>query len=136
MSLRERVKRVWDDVMAPAFDEFAADVQVQTLDLPATTVDGLYGEAEGEKTYKAPVTVKARVKLDRSRAVLPGGESEEVDGRATFRIADLAAAGVTLDFGTLVTVGGAAYTVVRIESAGQVGNEFLLTRAWLRLPAP
>jgi hypothetical protein len=132
MGLKDRVKKVWDDVMAPAFDEFAADVQVQTFDLPATTVDGLYGEAEGQKVFKAPVTLKSRVKLDRSRAVLPGGESEEVDGRAAFKTADLAAAGVALDFGTRVTVGGAAYTVVRIESAGQVGDDFLLTRVWLK----
>jgi hypothetical protein len=132
MGLKERVKKVWDDVMAPAFDEFAADVQVRTLDLQGTTVDDLYGEAEDDKVYKAPVTLKARVKIDRSRVVSPSGEDEEVDGRATFKVADLVAAGITLDFGTLVTVGEATYVVVRIESAGQVGDEFLLTRAWLR----
>ena len=130
--MKDRVKQVWDEVLAPVFDDLATEVDVEVFDENATTVDDLYGEAEGEKAFQDPVTLKARVKIERSRLVLPGGESEEVDGRVAFKTEDLEAANLVLDFGNRVTVDGAAYVVVRIEKAGQVGDDFLLTKAWLR----
>jgi len=132
MGLKDRIKQVWDEVMAPVFDDLATNVGVEVFDESATTVDELYGEAEGEKAFKDPVTLKARVKIERSRVVMPGGESEEIDGKVVFKTEDLEAASLVLDFGNRVTVGGASYVVVRIESAGQVGDQFLLTKAWLR----
>ncbi len=132
MGLREKVKAVWDEAMAPVFDDLAADVEVEVFDDAATTVDDLYGEAEGEKVFKPSVTLKARVKLERSRLVEPGGESVDVDGKVTFKTEDLEAENLALDFGNRVTIETTPYIVFRIESAGQVGDEFLLTKAWLR----
>jgi hypothetical protein len=131
MSLKSEVGRAWDEVLSPIFGEFSAEVALETLDEAATERDPVYGEAAPPKVYRPPVSVKARVKLARERVVLPGGESQEIDGRAVFRTDELAAQGLRLDFGARVTFQGEAFTVTRIEEAAAVGERRLLTKVEL-----
>lgn len=131
MGLKSEVGRAWDEVLSPIFEEFSAEVAVETLDSGATARDPVYGEAAQPKTYRPPVPVKARVKLARERVVLPGGESQEIDGRAVFRADELRASGLRLDFGTRVTFQGEAFTVARLEETAAVGERRLLTRVEL-----
>ena len=132
MGLREGVKAAWGKALSPLFGEFAGEVQVEVVDASAPPLDPLYGEPSGEKQYLPPVTLKARVKLARERLVLPGGGSVDVEGRITVRTEDLADAGIEIDFSTLVTVRGERYAVAHVETAAQLGEEFLLTGIWLK----
>ena len=134
MGLKDGVKAAWRGALSPLFGEFAGEVEVERLDRSQPAVDPVYGEAIGEKQYLPPVTFKARWKLARERLVLPGGEEIDVEGRATLRTEDLAAAGVELDFAALVTVESRKLAVAHIERAAQVGEEHLLTKVWLREP--
>ena len=132
MGLREGVKAAWDGSISPLFGEFAGEVTVECLDRSAPSLDPVYGEQTGQKQYLPAVTLKARWKLERERAVLPGGEEIDAEGRVTVRTEDLVAAGVELDFATLVTVEGRRLAVAHIERRAQVGDEHLLTKIWLR----
>ncbi len=131
MGLKSEVGRAWDEVLSPIFAELSVEVAVETLDASATERDPVYGEASPEKVYRPPVPVKARVKLARERVTLPGGASQEIDGRAVFRSDELAAKGLRLDFGARVTFQGEAFTVSRIEEAAAVGERRLLTKVLL-----
>ena len=130
--LREGVKAAWDGSLSPLFEEFSAGVQVEVLDPTALAVDPLYGEPVAGKQYLSPVTVKARVGMEHERLVKPGGEMIDTDGRVVLRTEELTAAGVGLDFSSLITVSGRKYAVAHIETAAQVGEEHLLTKVWLR----
>ena len=132
MGIREDVMDAWDNTLSPMFDEFASDVAVQVIDTEATVKDELYGEAEEEKVYLPAVLLKARVKLERDRLVLPSGESVDVDGRATFKTEELQQKSVTLDFGVRVIYRTVPYTVVHIEGSSSVGNDILLMRVYLK----
>ncbi len=136
MGLRDGVKAAWRGTLSPLFGEFAGEVEVERLDRSAppagTEIDPLYGEPTGEKQYLPAVTLKARWKLERERLVLPGGEEIDVEGRVTLRTEDLAAAGVALDFASLITVEGRNLAVTHIERGAQVAEEHLLTKVWLR----
>jgi hypothetical protein len=134
MGLKDGVKAAWRGALSPLFEEFSDEVQVEVLDRSAPPLDPVYDEPVGEKQYLSPVTLRARWKLARERLVLPGGEEIDVEGRATLRTEDLAAAGVELDFASLVTVEGRRLAVAHIERAAQVGEEHLLTKVWLREP--
>jgi hypothetical protein len=134
VGLKDGVKAAWRGALSPLFEEFSGEVQVECLDRSQPPVDPVYGEATGPKRYLAPVTLRARWKLARERLVLPGGEAIDTDGRVTLRTEDLAAAGVELDFASLVTVEGRRLAVAHIEPAAQVGEECLLTKVWLREP--
>lgn len=131
MGVRDGIKDAWDDVLSPLFDEFASDVSIEVLDKDTTVVDDLYDEAVETKRYLPPVAMKARVKIEKDRLVLPGGELKDIDGKATFKTEDLKAAGINLDFGTRVNFKGKGYTVVHIEETSSLGDEFLLTRVFL-----
>ena len=128
MGLKAEVNRAWDEVLSPLFEEFSTDVLVEMLDKGATGKDPVYSEAVPAKLYRPPVSVKARVKLARERVISPGGEAEEIDGRAVFRTDELKVKNVTLDFGTRVTFQGEAFTVVRIAETAAVGERLLLTK--------
>ena len=130
--LKEGVKAAWDGALSPLFEEFSAEVQVEVLDPGAAAIDPLYGEPVAEKQYLPPVTVKARVRMEHERLVKPGGEEVDTDGRVTMRTKELEAAGVAPDFSSLVTVSGRKYAIAHIETAAQVGEEFLLTKVWLK----
>jgi hypothetical protein len=132
MDVSEQIEDAWEKVMAPVFDDLATDVRVEVFDETATAVDDLYGESDGAKVFKPPVLLKARVKLERTRMVEPGGETVDIDGKVTFKTEDLEEVSLVLDFGNRVTIDTTPYIVFRIETAGQVGERFLLTRAWLR----
>ena len=132
MGLREGVKAAWDRALSPLFGEFAGEVLVECLDRTTPAVDPLYEEPVAAKEYLEPVALKARVKLEKERLVLPGGEEIDVEGRVTLRTEDLAAAEIEIDFAARVTVKGARYAVAHIETAGQVGEEHLLTKVWLK----
>lgn len=132
MGMKEGVRAAWDGSISPLFAEFAGEVQVECLDRSAPSLDPVYGEPMGQKQYLPPVALKARWKLERERTVLPGGEEIDVEGRVTVRTEDLVAAGVALDFATLVTVEGRRLAVAHLERRAQVGGEHLLTRIWLR----
>ena len=132
MGLRDGVKAAWLGALSPLFEEFAGEVQVECLDRSVPELDPVYDEPVGDKQYLPPVTFKARWKLERERLVRPGGEEIDVDGRATLRTEDLAAAGVVLDFASFVTVEGRRLAVAHIEAGAQVGAEHLLTKIWLR----
>jgi hypothetical protein len=56
----------------------------------------------------------------------------DVAGRVTLRSEDIAAAGIELDFASLVTVEGRKLAIAHIEGAAQVGGEHLLTKVWLK----
>jgi len=131
MGLKETILEVWENVVSPMFAELGAEVDVEVFE-PATAVDPLYGEARAQKEYAEPVILKARAKIEKDRLVTPGGESIDVDGRITFRTQELEEKGVALDFGSLVSLGGQKYTVVHIEKAAQVGDQFLLIKVWVK----
>lgn len=131
MGIKDEVRDAWDGVLSPLFDEFAAEVIVEVLDSENTVVDELYGEEEEEKVYMEPVTIKARVKIEKDRVVLPGGETKDIDGRVTFKTEDLQAKGVKLDFGTVVRFRDEKYTVIHIQESSELGEDFLLTRVFL-----
>lgn len=131
MGIREDVMDAWDNTLSPLFDEFATDVGVQLLDTD-TVKDDLYGEAETEKVFLPAVPLKARVKLERDRLVLPSGESLDVDGRATFKTEELEAKSVELDFGARVIYRSAPFVIVHMEGSSSVGDEILLTRVYLK----
>jgi hypothetical protein len=132
MGLKDGVKAAWRGALSPLFGEFAGEVSVECIDRSVPGIDPVYGEPTGEKQYLPPVTLKARWKLERERLVLPGGEEIDVEGRVTFRTEDLEAAGVALDFASLVTVEGRRLAVAHIERRAQVGEEHLLTKVWVR----
>ena len=132
MGLKEGVKAAWRGALSPLFEEFAGEVGVECLDRSVPELDPVYDEPVGEKQYLPPVTFRARWKLECERIVLPGGEEIDVAGRAMLRTEDLAAAGVVLDFASLVTVEGRKLAIAHIEGAAQVGEEHLLTKVWLR----
>ena len=136
MGLKDGVKAAWRGALSPLFEEFAGEVGVERLDRSAppqgTEIDPLYDEPTGEKQHLPPVTLKARWKLERERLVMPGGEEIDVEGRATLRTEDLAAAGIELDFASLITVEGRKLAVAHIEKGAQVGAEHLLTKVWLK----
>ena len=131
MGLKAEVDKAWEGVLSPLFAEFSAEVGVERLDTVSTATDPVYGDATPAKVYLPPVLVKARVKLVRERVVLPGGEDQEIDGRAVFRTDELSAQGLTLDFGTRVRVRNEAFTVVRVEASAGVGDRSLLTKVHL-----
>jgi len=132
MGLKEGVKAAWRGALSPLFEEFAGEVGVECLDRSVPELDPVYDEPVGEKQYLPPVMFKARWKLERERLVLPGGEDIDVAGRVTLRTEDIAAAGVELDFASLVTVEGRKLAIAHIEGAAQVGGERLLTKVWLK----
>jgi hypothetical protein len=134
MGFREAVKSAWREALSPLFEEFSGEVLVECLDPAGQQVDPLYGEAACEKLYLPPVPLRALWKLERERVALPGGGEIDVDGRVALRTEDLAAQGVELDFASTVTVEGRKYAVVHIETAGQVGEEHLLTNVWIKEP--
>lgn len=131
MGIKGEVMDAWTNTLSPLFTELSADVQVETLDEGQTVVDDLYDEPVETKSFKDPVTVKARVKIEKDRLVLPGGESKDVDGRMTFKTEELEEKGIDLDFGTRVTFADRKYVVIHIERTSQVEEEFLLTRVYL-----
>ncbi len=132
MGLKEGVKAAWRGALSPLFEEFAGEVGVESLDRSAPELDPVYDEPVGGKQYLPPVMFKARWKLERERLVLPGGEEIDVAGRVTLRTEDIAAAGIELDFASLVTVEGRKLAIGHIEGAAQVGAEHLLTKVWLK----
>ena len=132
MGLKEGVQAAWQGALSPLFAEFAGEVLIECLDRSAAQIDPVYGESTGAKEYLPAVALPARWKLARERMTLPGGEEIDVDGRVTLRTEDLAAAGIELDFATLVTVEGRRLVVAHIERRAQVGADHFLTKAWLK----
>ena len=132
MGLKEGVRAAWRGALSPLFGEFAGEVAVECLDRSAPEVDPVYDEPIGEKQYFPPVPLKARWKLERERLVLPGGEEIDVEGRVTLRTEDIEAAGIEIDFASLVTAEGRKLAVAHVERRAQVGGEHLLTKVWLR----
>jgi len=132
MGLKDEVKTAWDDVMSPLFDEFAADVSIETLDTENTIKDDLYDEVVQTKKYKEPLIIKGRAKIEKDRLVLSSGESKDIDGRITFKTEDLKANNIQMDFGTKINFQGKNYVVVHIEERSGIGEEFLLTRIYLQ----
>jgi hypothetical protein len=128
MGLKDGVNAAWDKALSPLFEEFSTEVQVQSVDKAATTVDPLYDEPVAEKVFTDPVMVHARVKLKKERLVLPGGEDIEIDGKVTVRSDELDAKGIALDIGSRVIFQSERYTVVHRETRAQVGEKFLLVR--------
>ena len=133
MSLTQDIKTVWQDTLSPLFAELASDVLVEELDQANSPVDSLYAEEAAFKQYKPGVSLKARVKIAKDRLVLPGGEAIEIDARMTFRTEELATKNIRLDFSARVSFNNIAYTVVHWEKTSQVGDEFLLTKIYLKL---
>lgn len=131
MGVRDGIKDAWDDVLSPLFDEFASDVSIEALDKDTTVVDDLYDEAVDTKRYLPPLVIKGRVKIEKDRLVLPGGEFKDIDGRATFKTEDLKENGIEMDFGARIGFKGKNYSVVHIEETSSLGDEFLLTRVFL-----
>jgi hypothetical protein len=132
MGLKDGVKAAWRGALSPLFEEFSGEVSVECIDRSVPGLDPVYDEPLGEKQYLPPVSFKARWKLERERLALPGGEEIDVEGRVTLRTEDLEAAGVALDFASLVTVEGRRLAVAHIERRAQVGGEHLLTKVWVR----
>jgi len=132
MGLKEGVTAAWRGALSPLFEEFAGEVGVECLDRSVPELDPVYDEPTSAKQYMPPAMFKARWKLERERLVMPGGEEIDVAGRMTLRTEDLAAAGIELDFASLVTVEGRKLAVAHIEKGAQVGAEHLLTKVWLK----
>jgi len=128
MGLKQGVKAAWDKALSPLFEEFSAEVLVQSVDTASTTVDPLYGEPVAEKQFTDPVPVRARLTLEKDRLVLPGGEDIEIDGRITVRSDELEALGISLEIGSRLTFQSERYTVVHREARAELGEEFLLVR--------
>ncbi len=103
MGLKEGVRSAWDKALSPLFEEFSAEVLVQSVDTASTVTDPLYGEPVQEKRFTDPVAVRARLKLEKDRLVLPGGEDIEIDGRITVRSDELEAQGIALEIGSRIT---------------------------------
>ena len=131
MGIKGEVMDAWTNTLSPLFAELSAEVLVETLSESQTAVDDLYDEPIETKDYSEPVAVKARVKIEKDRLVLPSGESKDVDGRVTFRTEELLEKGIELDFGTRLTFAGQRYVVIHIERTSQVEEEFLLTKAYV-----
>jgi len=130
LTIRDTILDAWDTVASPMFAELGEDTDIEVF--AETPVDPLYGEAAATKEYADPVSIKARVKIERDRLTTPGGEEIDVDGRITFRTDELEEKSIVIDFGSLVTVSGQKYTVVHMEKAAQVGDRYLLTKIWVR----
>jgi len=128
MGLKQGVRAAWDKTLSPLFEEFSAEVLVQSVDTASTAVDPLYGEPVQEKRFTDPVAVRARIKLEKERLVLLGGEDIEIDGRITVRSDELDAQGLSLEIGSRITFQGERYTVVHREARAELGEEFLLVR--------
>jgi len=128
MGLKQGVRSAWDKALSPLFEEFSAEVLVQSVDTATTTVDPLYGEPVAEKRFTDPIPVRARIKLEKERLVLPGGEDIEIDGSITVRSDELEAQGLSLEIGARITFQGERYTVVHREARAELGEEFLLVR--------
>ena len=128
MGLKQGVLSAWDKALSPLFEEFSAEVMVQSVDTASTVTDPLYGEPVQEKRFTDAVPVRARLKLEKDRLVLPGGEDIEIDGRITMRSDELEAQGLLLDIGSRITFQGERYTVVHREARAELGEEFLLIR--------
>ena len=128
MGLREEVHNAWDNVLSPLFEELSTEVLVQSVDVASTQTDPLYDEPVSTTVFTDPVPVRARVKLEKERLVLPGGEAVEIDGRVTVRTDELEAKGLALEVGARVTVQSERYTVVHREARAEVAEKFLLTR--------
>ena len=132
MGVREEVHKVWDNVLSPFFEELSAEVLVQSVDAAGTQVDSLYDEPSGSKVFTDPIAVRARVKLEKERLVLGGGEEIEIDGRVTLRTDELEAKGVALGLGSRITFQGERFVVVHREARAEVAEKFLLTRVAIR----
>jgi hypothetical protein len=135
MGIKEEVNKAWDNVLSPFFEELSTEVLIQAVDAASTQVDPLYDEPVSAKAFTDPVPVRARVKLEKERFVLPGGEAVEIDGRVTVRTDELQAKGLALDVGARITFQGERYTVVHREARAEVAERFLLTRAAVRKEA-
>jgi hypothetical protein len=135
MGIKEEVHKAWDNVLSPFFEELSTEVLLQSVDAAATQADPLYDEPVSATAFTDPVPVRARVKLEKERLVLPGGEEVEIDGRVTARTDELEAKGLALEVGARVTFGGERYTVVHREARAEVAERFLLTRAAVRKEA-
>ena len=132
MGIRDEVHNTWDNVLSPFFEELSTEVLVQSVDAASTPTDPLYDEPVATKVYTDPVSVRARVKLEKERLVLGGGEDVEIDGRITMRTDELEAKGLALEVGARVTFQGERYTVVHREARAEVAEKFLLTRVAVR----
>ena len=119
-------------MLSPIFGEFSTDVLIQQVDKASTQIDPLYKEPLADKVFTDPVTVRARVKLEKERLVLSGGEDVEADGRVTVRTSEIESKGLTLDLGSRITHQGTRYTVIHLEKKAQVDETFLLTRVAIR----
>ncbi|MBI2192031.1 MAG: hypothetical protein HYU36_08610 [Planctomycetes bacterium] len=135
MGIKDEVNKAWDNVLSPFFEELSTEVLVQAVDAASTQADPLYDEPASTKTFTDPVPVRARVKREKERLVLPGGEAVEIDGRITVRTDELEAKGLALDVGARVTFQGERYTVVHREARAEVAERFLLTRVAMRKEA-
>jgi hypothetical protein len=132
MGIKDEVNKAWDNVLSPFFEELSTEVLVQSVDAASTQTDPLYDEPSSMKVFTDPVPVRARVKLEKERLVLGGGEAVEIDGRVTVRTDELEAKGLALDVGARVTFQGERYTVVHREARAEVAEKFLLTRVAVR----
>jgi hypothetical protein len=135
MGIKDEVNKAWDNVLSPFFEELSTEVLIQAVDAASTPADPLYDEPSSAKVFTDPVPVRARVKLETERLVLPGGEAVEIDGRVTVRTDELEAKGLALDVGARVTFQGERYTVVHREARAEVAERFLLTRVAVRKEA-
>jgi hypothetical protein len=132
MGIREEVEKAWDNVLSPLFGEFSTEVMVQTADVPGTPADPLYGEPAGGKAFTDPVPLRARIKLEKERLVLPGGEAFEIDGRVTVRKDELLAKGLSLEIGSRIVFQGGRFIAIHREERAQVGDRYLLVRVAVR----
>lgn len=132
MGIKDEVNKAWDNVLSPFFEELSTEVLVQSLDVASTQTDPLYDEPSSAKVFTDPVSLRARVKLEKERLVLGGGEAVEIDGRVTVRSDELEAKGLALDIGARVTFQGERFTVVHREARAEVAENFLLTRVAVR----
>jgi hypothetical protein len=135
MGIKQEVNRAWDNILSPFFEELSTEVLVQAVDTASTQADPLYDEPVSEKAFTDPVAVRARVKLEKERLVLPGGEALEIDGRVTVRTDEVEGKGLVLDVGARITFQGERYTVVNREARAEVAERFLLTRVAVRKEA-
>lgn len=135
MGVKDEVNKAWDNILSPFFEELSTEVLIQSVDTTSTQADPLYDEAVATKAFTDSIPVRARVKLEKERLVLPGGEAVEIDGRVTVRTDELEAKGLALDVGARVTFQGERYTVVHREARAEVAERFLLTRVAVRKEA-
>jgi hypothetical protein len=135
VGIRDEVNKAWDNILSPIFGELSAEILVQSVDVLSTEADPLYDEPVAAKAFTDPVPVRARVKFEKERLVLPGGEAVEIDGRVTVRTDEVEAKGLALDVGTRVIFQGERYTVVHREARAEVAERFLLTRVAVKKEA-